>query len=186
MTNNYFVVPKTRRPRAILSENGGDALVGRRVKAGDLTYRLLSRFDVQYRVKGWTNGQRAVVPVPPTTCYFRARLETAAGESGAEVVLRVEKDKAGPDAVLTCKVIDRSDEEWITVKVAKILETPSKPDDVDWARYFFFDDRDPASTLKAYEAAKLVSSKMAIFKPAPIPGPWSSAGVVGVTSIETN
>ena len=186
MPNNYFVVPKQRRARALMSETNSDPLVGREVKIGEFSYRLETRYDVENRVKGWPNGARTVVPVPPTTCYFRAHLQTFVGHEGHDVIIRVEKDKTGPNAQLTCTVIDRSDEEWIQLKVAKIVEAPPRADDVDWSRYFFFDDRDPASTLKAYEAAKVKSSKVAIFKPVPIPGPWSASNVVGVSNIGAN
>lgn len=182
-TNNYFVVPSARRPKPCVTETTTDPLVGKVVDAGDTRYVIVARCEVSSRMKSWKTSQRTIVPLPTGTFYCRARVE---GSDGIDVLLRVEKEKVDDVVKLRGEVIDRADEEWIAVKVAKILESENTPNDVDWARFFFFDDTDPTSTLKAFDAAKLLSSSIAVYKPVSIPGPWSSAKLVGEGSLGAN
>jgi hypothetical protein len=61
-----------------------------------------------------------------------------------------------------------------------------KPLPVDWSRYFFFDDRDPISSLHAYEMAKRLSATPAVYKQVAIAGPWSHCPLLGTTSGHLN
>ncbi len=181
-SNNYFVVPQARRHKSRLVEILTDPNVGKIAAIGEAAFRAVGRFDVSSRIKTWrTTGQRSIIPIASGTFYFRGQQETVAGEvsRGPEVVLRLEKVKDGDRIPLNWEVVERDSEEWISIKVAKILETPSKPSDVDWARYFFFDDKDPASALRAFDAARTISSQVAAFRPVTLPGPWSAAKLVG-------
>jgi hypothetical protein len=56
-----------------------------------------------------------------------------------------------------------------------------KPIPVDFARVFFFDDADPASCLKAWEAARCLSSpsSISVFRSPLAHGPWTGTRVVG-------
>jgi hypothetical protein len=53
------------------------------------------------------------------------------------------------------------------------------PFPIDWARYFFFDDTDPSSTLRAYDAARRVSSGIAAYRAPSCSGPWGDIKIIG-------
>ncbi len=61
-----------------------------------------------------------------------------------------------------------------------------KPLPVDWARYFFFDDEDTASTLRAFDAAKRVSAQFAVFRAPSSQGPWGDVRVIGTVEEAAN
>lgn len=177
-STNYFVVPTARAPKSRMTTSTTDPKVGSVVTIGESVFRVVARYDVATRVKTWkTNESRTIIPIPTGTLYYRAKLES--GPTGFDVVLRGEKNKDGDVVTFAWSIVEKDSEEWIAIKVAKILEDDANPNEVDWSRFFFFDDRDPASTLKAYDAARLVSSSVAVFRPIAIPGPWSTAKLVG-------
>jgi|SRR5579859_4565705 len=64
-------------------------------------------------------------------------------------------------------------------KAKRILA--QRPIAIDFARVFFFDKRDPASVLKAWEAARLLSAPelISVFEMPPCFGPWNVARVIG-------
>lgn len=62
-------------------------------------------------------------------------------------------------------------------KAARILSRRPLP--LDWASYHFFDQYDPISTLRAFEKARSMSAKIAVYQKVPIDGPWSASSIVG-------
>ncbi len=77
-----------------------------------------------------------------------------------------------------------SDVDALKRKAERIAARPPLP--VDWARYFFFDDTDPSSTLRAFEGARRVSAGIAAFRTPTCPGPWASVKVIGEFEEEVN
>lgn len=63
-----------------------------------------------------------------------------------------------------------------------------RPMIIDFSRFFFFDEHDPASILRAWEGARALTSAacIATYRPVPVTGPWSSARLVGESNLGSN
>ncbi len=68
-----------------------------------------------------------------------------------------------------------------TDKVERVLSRRPRP--VDWTRVHFFDDRDPSSTVVAWERARRASPDVCAWRPDTLlqNGPWAGTKALGET-----
>lgn len=89
-----------------------------------------------------------------------------------------------PTPDLPVEELDNSEAAQLRRKCERILERSPLP--VDWARYFFFEDTNVASTLRAFDSARRLSASIAVFKDPSCSGPWADTKVIGVFPEEPN
>ena len=83
---------------------------------------------------------------------------------------------------------ERSPEPAVDAKEKAERIMSRKPSIIDFSRFFFFDERDPASILRAWEGARASGSAwcIAAYRTPPVQGPWSNSPAVGETHAAPN
>lgn len=183
-TNNYFLVPAFRARKKTMVVVP-DPRLPAFVPLGDVSYRVLGKYDVSTIVRraDVDSAQRTIAPIRLGVLYLK--VEMLVGGIPAERILKCKIDLVEVNGVddrhdlSNLSLVDPEGDEWLGIKTAKLLEEPNVPKDVDWIRYFFFDDSDAVSTLKAFEGAKRVTSEPAVYRPIKIAGPWGDLPTIG-------